>query len=164
MSALPQGTTAPNFSLGGIDRNIYTLDEERKSKLVVAAFYKRSCPICQMTFPFLERIHMAYAGSNLKVLGIAQDEQHEAEEFASEYKLTFPIALDKDPYEVSTKYGITHVPTVFLISRDATIQRTLVGFDKQGLKDLSTDIARQLGRPVVEIFSIADNVPEYKPG
>jgi peroxiredoxin len=164
MSALPQGSKAPNFSLEGIDGNIYTLDEERKSKLVVAAFFKKSCPICQMTFPFLERIHKAYAGSNLEVLGIAQDEQHEAKEFASEYKLTFPIALDEDPYEISTKYGITHVPTVFLISRDATIQHTLVGFDKQGLKDLSTDIARQLGRPVVEIFSNADNVPEYKPG
>lgn len=164
MAALNPGTIAPDFSLQGIDGKTYSLSSERQNKLVVAAFYKKSCPICQMTFPFLERIHQAYAGATLEVLGIAQNKPRETEEFAQEFELTFPLAVDDEPYAVSSAYGLTNVPSVFLIDHDGRIVRTFVGFDKQGLKDLSSDIAGRLGRAVFEVFTKSDNVPDFKPG
>lgn len=164
MAALIPGKTAPDFSLEAIDGKTYSLSTERKSKLVVAAFYKKSCPICQMTFPFLERIHKAYAGSKLEVLGIAQDGAHEAEDFAQEFDLSFPIAFDEEPYRVSSAYGLTNVPSVFLIDHDGTIVRAFNGFDKEGLKDLSSDIANRVGRPAFGVFTKSDNVPDFKPG
>lgn len=164
MPALTPRNIAPDFSLQAIDGNTYSLSSERKSKLIVAAFYKKSCPICQMAFPFLERIHKAYAGSKLEVLGVAQDAMHEAEDFAAEYALTFPLAVDEEPYPVSSAYGLTNVPSIFLIDHDGKIVRTIVGFDKQGLKDFSSDISRRLGLAAFEVFTKSDNVPDFKPG
>lgn len=164
MAALIPGKTAPDFSLKAIDGKTYSLSTERKSKLVVTAFYKKSCPICQMTFPFLARIHAAYAGSKLEVLGIAQDPARETKDFSKEFELTFPIAIDDEPYTVSSAYGLTNVPSLFLIDHDGKIVRTVVGFDKQGLKDLSSDIANRVGRPAFGVFTKSDNVPDFKPG
>lgn len=166
MPAIEPGRTAPNFSLPAIDGNNYTLAEERKTHRggVVAAFYKKSCPVCQLTFPFLERIHKAYSGAAFEVLGIAQDEHPDAEAFAQEYHLTFPILVDEEPYPVSSSYGLTNVPSIFLIGPDGKVSQTMVGFDKQGLIDLSETIAQQTGKPASSVFTHADNVPDFKPG
>jgi peroxiredoxin len=164
MPALTPGKIAPNFSLEGIDGKNYSLDEERKSKLVLAAFYKKSCPVCQLTFPFLERLSKAYGGAPVEVLGIAQDEAHEAEQFAEEFQLSFPIVIDEEPYKVSSAYGITNVPSIFLIDNDGKILHTLVGFDKAGLIETSKSIARKLHQPAAPVFTKADNVPDFKPG
>jgi peroxiredoxin len=164
MSALTPGRTAPSFSLEGTDRKTYTLGDDLKSKLVVAAFFKKECPVCQLAFPFLERIHQAYQGAPVEVLGIAQNDRHEAQQFAAEYNLTFPIAIDDEPYKVSTAYGLTNVPSVFLIDRDGKILQTQVGFDKTGLIEASRMIAERVGAPAHPVFTKADDVPDFKPG
>ncbi|MFI5175681.1 MAG: peroxiredoxin family protein [Terriglobia bacterium] len=164
MPALTPGKTAPAFTLEGIDGKDYSLEKERKSKLIVAAFYKKSCPVCQMTFPFLERIWKAYAGSPIEVLGIAQDEPHEGEQFAEEFQLSFPILIDEEPYKVSSAYGITNVPSIFLIDHDGKILQTQVGFDKSALIETSKSIARKLHQQAAPVFTKADNVPDFKPG
>jgi len=164
MPALTPGKTAPPFSLEGIDGKIYSLEEERKSKLILAAFYKKACPVCQLTFPFLERIRKAYAGTSFEILGIAQDEAHEAEEFASEYQLSFPIIVDEEPYKISSAYGLTNVPSTFLINHDGRILQTLVGFDKPGLIEASNMISKRIRKPPTTVFTKADQVPDFKPG
>ncbi|MBZ5537354.1 MAG: TlpA family protein disulfide reductase [Acidobacteriia bacterium] len=164
MPALTPGKTAPDFSLEGIDGKNHSIHEELKSRLVLAAFYKKSCPVCQLTFPFLERIGKAYAGLSFEVLGIAQDEPHEAEQFAEEFQLSFPIVIDEEPYKVSSAYGITNVPSIFLIDHDGKILQTLVGFDKAGLIETSKFIATRLHQPTTPVFTKADNVPDFKPG
>lgn len=164
MAALTPGKTAPNFSLEAIDGKTYSIDKERKTRLVLAAFYKKSCPVCQLTFPFLERIHKAYAGKDFEVLGIAQDEASEAEVFAGEYELSFPITIDEHPYKTSDEYGLTNVPTIFLIDHDGKILQTLVGFDKNGLIELSQTVAERLHKSFTAVFTKADQAPDFKPG
>ncbi len=164
MPALNPGTTAPDFSLEGTDGKTYSLQKEQKAHLVVAAFYKSNCPICQLAFPFLERIHQAYHSSNLEMLGIAQNEPQEADQFAADYELTFPMLVDDHPYAISSKYELTNVPSIFLIDPDGKILQTLVGFDKKGLIELSKKIAARTGKPVFPVFTKADNVPDFKPG
>lgn len=115
-------------------------------------------------FPFLERIHKAYAGKDFEVLGIAQDEPHEAGAFAGEYELSFPIAIDEHPYKTSDEYGLTNVPTIFLIDHDGKILQTLVGFDRNGLIELSQTVAEQLHKSFTAVFTKADQAPDFKPG
>ncbi|MDD5543801.1 MAG: TlpA disulfide reductase family protein [Acidobacteriia bacterium] len=164
MPALSPGTIAPDFSLEGTDGKKHQLEAERQSKLVVAAFFKKECPICQLTVPFLEKIHGAYKDAPVEMLGIAENDAEEAKRFASEYGLTFPVALDDHPYSVSAKYRLTNVPSIFLIDHDGKILQTMVGFDKQGLIDLSKEIAQRTGLPAAPVFTKKDDVPDYKPG
>ena len=57
MAALEPDSRAVDFSLAGLDDKKYSLAESLKEGPVLAAFFKSSCPVCQLTFPFLERVH-----------------------------------------------------------------------------------------------------------
>src|SRR5260370_42601032 len=74
MTNVKGGQTAPGFSLNGLDGKSYSLDSLRQKGPVVAAFFKISCPVCQFTFPFLERLYQRYGGDNVTFLGISQDD------------------------------------------------------------------------------------------
>jgi peroxiredoxin len=50
---------APEFRLPRADGGEIGLEEIIAQGPALLAFFKTSCPVCQLTFPFLERIHQA---------------------------------------------------------------------------------------------------------
>ncbi len=123
MTHVNAGQAAPEFSLKGIDGKIYSLEELRRKGPVLAAFFKISCPVCQFTFPFLQRLYERYGSDDVTFLGISQDDAKATAGFAKQYGITFPIALDEKEkgYPASNAYGLTNVPTIFLIDGDGTV-------------------------------------------
>jgi peroxiredoxin len=164
MTHIVAGNIAPGFSLKGLDGKEYSLGALLGRGPVVAAFFKISCPVCQFTFPFLERIFKRYGGDAATFLGISQDDARSTKEFAAEYGVSFPMVMDEKGYPVSNAYGLTSVPTIFLIEPDGTVKVSSTGFDK---KDLET-IARELGErrkiAPAALFRPDENVPANKPG
>jgi peroxiredoxin len=73
---------------------------------VLLAVYKIGCPTCQLTLPFLERMHAA--GGALQIVGISQDNRFGTERFQSSYQLTPPLTARsrRDGYRVSNAFGI----------------------------------------------------------
>jgi peroxiredoxin len=59
MSALAPGKIAPDFALSTLEGKQFSLRQALERGPVIAAFFKVSCPTCQYTFPFLERLHKA---------------------------------------------------------------------------------------------------------
>ncbi len=162
MPALSPGTKAPTFRLTGLDKAAYVLtDTLRSEPAVVLAFFKVSCPVCQFTFPYLERLHRSY--TNLPIWGISQDDTDATEGFCRMFGITFPTLLDQG-YELSVSYDLTNVPSIFLVGRDLVIDRTIVGFDKAELEGLNQDLSELSGMPTKALFSAADEVPALKPG
>jgi peroxiredoxin len=53
---LSAGDRAPDFDLEDLSGGRRTRSDIARGKSVVLAFFKASCPVCQFTFPFLERI------------------------------------------------------------------------------------------------------------
>lgn len=135
-----------------------SLAETYRHGPVVAAFFKVSCPVCQLAFPFLERLHAA-GNTGLQFVGISQDDEKATAEFARRYGITFPIRLDRaaDGYEASNAFAITHVPTVFVIEPDGTISHSWTGFAK-------ADFEKLAARAGVMVFRSDDNVPVWKAG
>jgi len=164
MTKVLTGYNAPAFTLPGTDGQLFSLPEALKKGPVVVAFFKISCPVCQFTFPFLERLHKAYGNDRISLWGISQDDARDTREFWSEYGLTFPALIDEDGYPVSNQYGLTNVPTVFLIAPDGKVQVSSVGFDKADLERISAEVARYLGKPVAPVFHPDEIVPDHKPG
>lgn len=162
MVALPPGTKAPGFSLKALDGTQHDLSAAlNQQPLVVAAFFKVSCPVCQLAFPYLERLHRSYP--NLPIWGISQDDKDATEAFARMFGATFPMLLDAH-LQQTVAYDLTNVPTVFLIGADRQIERTIVGFSKSELEQLNLELATASGRSSVPLFTAADEVPELKPG
>src|SRR6266436_6612411 len=164
MTNVKGGQTAPGFSLNGLDGKSYSLDSLRQKGPVVAAFFKISCPVCQFTFPFLERLYQRYGGDNVTLLGVSQDDARSTKEFMSEYGVTFPMMLDEKGYPVSNAYGLTSVPTIFLIEPDGTVRLSSTGFDKKDLETIARELAGRRRIAPAALFRPDENVPANNPG
>lgn len=164
MTNLLEGQLAPEFTLPDLDGKEHSLTSLLKRGPAVAAFFKISCPVCQFTFPYLQRLHERYGGSNLTILGISQDEVQDTRVFNKEYGISFTTLLDEHPYPVSNTYGLTNVPTVFLIESDRTIRVSCMGFSKSDLERIATELTNRSKMSPAPLFGADENVPAYKPG
>ncbi len=143
---LDAGATAPTFELPDLHgaRHAFPAAEP-----VIIAFFKASCPICQLTLPFLERL----ARAGMTVYGISQNDAGTAKDFNRQYGITFPTLLDDSGYPVSNAYRITSVPSVFRLDPGGQITWTMEGFQKARLLELDP-----------EVFRANENVPAWKAG
>ena len=150
------GDRAPDFTLADAARGAsVSLADILKNGPALLAFFKISCPVCQLTLPYLQRI----SGGGLQVIGISQDEARDTAAFNSKYGVSFRTLLDQRSagYPASNAYGITSVPSLFLVEPDGQISTAVSGFSKRDLEALGT----RAGMPP---FTAADRVPEFKPG
>jgi len=166
MPALNPGTAAPEISLPSLNgTGKVSLSEARRRGPVIAAFFKISCPVCQFTFPYLERIHRAYGNGKVTILGVSQNNIEDSRSFAKEYNLTFPIALDDvQKYSVSNAYGLDTVPSIFLISPDGKVELISVGWDKKDIEELNRRAAKASGAATIPVFKPGEQVPDFKAG
>jgi peroxiredoxin len=164
MAALLVGAKAPAISLPSTNGDRVTLAEALKKGPVVAVFFKVSCPTCQFTAPFLERLHETYAGPKFTLWGISQDDARDTRDFFKEFDVEFPALIDSTGYPVSNQYGITSVPSIFLISPDGKIQVTSEGFARRDLEKIAAEVARATGAHAKTLFKPSEIVPDIKPG
>lgn len=150
------GEQAPSFRLKDLAGAAVSLEEILSKGPALLAFYKVSCPVCQLTFPFLERLA---AGLSIQMIGISQDDLNATQGFNQRFGVTFPTLLDqsKEGYPASNAYGITNVPTLFLVEPDGRIGNVISGFSKRALEALGERVG-------VNPFRASENVPEWKAG
>ena len=122
-------------------------------KKAVVVFFETDCPTCQLALPYLN----ALSNDSVQVIGLSQDGEAPTREFVRQLKIVFPVQVDAG-LKISRAYDPQSVPTFYLLDENAQVQRTLVGFDKQGLNDL----AAAVGRP--SIAPPDDGAPAWKPG
>lgn len=153
---LAAGAPAPGFRLAQLDGGEVWLDELNAEQPVLLAFFKITCPVCQMTMPFLERLHRE---GKLRVYGISQNDADDTREFNRRFGISFPVLLDSedDGFPTSNEYGIGSVPTMFLVETDGTASRVLEGWNKLDMESLGT-------RAGMVLFRAGDNVPAWKAG
>ena len=169
MAALPAGTKAPDFSLpavfSGKDGGNFSLQAALQHGPVLAAFFKVSCPVCQYTLPYLQRIHKAHGDQKVTIVGISQDNQRDTDAFLKAYGVTFRTLLD-DPngYAVSNAYGLTNVPSLFLIGQDSQIEISSVGWVKQEVEDINRKLADTQKTTLPPIFQPGEEVRDFRAG
>jgi peroxiredoxin len=170
MAALQAGTKAPDFTLPAVsspanDGGKFSLQAALQQGPVLAAFFKVSCPVCQYTFPYLERIHQAHGDKKIAIVGISQDNQRDTAAFLKEYGVTFPTLLDHpNGYAVSNAYGLTNVPSLFLIAQDGRIEIGSVGWVKQEVEDIHRKLAEPQKMPPPPIFQPGEDVRDFRAG
>jgi peroxiredoxin len=152
---LAAGAKAPSFKLDDLDAKAHSLKSLLDRGPVLLALYKISCPVCQLTMPYLERI----AAGSLPIIGISQDDERATRRFLKTYGIGMPTLLDReeDGYRVSNAFAITHVPSLFLVETDGIISLATSGFNKRDLEIIGH-------RAGVDPFRAEENVPEWKAG
>ena len=165
MATLKAGTLAPDFALPTMDGKKFSLRDALARGPAIAAFFKVSCPTCQYTFPFLERIHKAYGNKNVTIVGVSQNETKDTAAFIKEYGVTFPVLLDDTrTFPASNAYGLTNVPSIFWIAQDGEIEISSVGWDRQEIEEMSRKAAETAGDRAKSIFQPGENVADFRAG
>jgi peroxiredoxin len=141
---LSAGAATPELRLAVLGGGEVSLHSEGS---VLLAFFKISCPVCQFTLPYLNRIHPAQ-----KVWGVSQNSARDTRDFVEYFKLAFPILLDPEgTFPASNAFGITHVPTLFHCGGDGRIEQVTEGWNKQDMLALG-------------VVAAGENVPAWKAG
>ena len=153
---LKAGQFAPDFELADVGANRHTLAALLRDGPVLLAFFKSSCPVCQMTLPYLDRLA---AAGGIRVFGVSQDYTSTTLDFLVHFELHFPTLVDEaaEGFVVSNGFGLTHVPSMFVVERDNSISWASDGFLKRDLEALG----KRFG---FTMFGPQDKVPEWKPG
>jgi peroxiredoxin len=154
---LSPGSPAPGFRLALLGGGEVDLLDWLPNAPILLAFFKTTCPTCMLAFPFLERIHRRAIG--LRLLAISQDGPQSTARFHEEFGITMPTAIDPacEGYAVSNAYGITHVPSLFMITPACNIEWFSTGFSKPDFEELAAKAG-------MEVFTTKDRVPVWKPG
>jgi len=147
---LDTGKPAPEFRLQKIPGGETSLAELLRDGPVLLTFFKVTCPVCQMTLPFLERLHSA---GTTRVFGVSQNGPQDTSQFARHFGLTFPMLLDleENGFTTSNDYGISSVPTMYWIEPDGKISGVIEGWVKADMERLGA-------------IRADDNVPAWKAG
>jgi peroxiredoxin len=165
MGALTTGAKAPEFELKTLDGKRFSLSEELAHGPVVLAFFKVSCPTCQYALPFLERLYKAYGHGVVKLVGVSQNVAKDTAAFNKEFGITFPVLLDDThKYPVSNAYGLTNVPTVFLIAQDGEIEISSVGWLKADFEQINRKMAEAGKTAPAAVFQPGEDVRDFRAG
>jgi peroxiredoxin len=152
---LKAGAKAPAFTLADASGVRQSLAEILARGPALLALYKISCPVCQLAFPFLDRM----AKGSIQLIGISQDDERATEKFRAAYAPDVPMLLDpaREDYPLSNALGISHVPSLFLVEQDGTISQAWEGFVKREMESFGE-------RTGIAPFHPDDRVPDWKAG
>jgi peroxiredoxin len=152
---LSAGSQAPLFTLDDLEGASHSLAEMLSHGPVLLVLYKISCPTCQFTLPFLERL----THGSLQVVPISQDDPASTRRFRMKFGPPLLTLLDReeDRYPVSNAYGIEYVPSMFLVEAEGTISLVSEGF-------VQKDLAAIGARAGVRLFRDDEAVPAWKAG
>jgi peroxiredoxin len=153
---LDAGTRAPDFQLSRLEGGEASFAEVAAGRPVLLAFFKVTCPVCQLTMPFLERLH---ASGGLTICGISQNNAADTREFNGYFGVSFATLLDAEDedFPASNAYGVSSVPSMFLVAPDGMIARVMEGWNKKEMASLGEAAG-------ITLFQPEENVPAWKAG
>src|SRR5512147_559000 len=164
MAALKPGTKAPAVELPLLGGGTFSLGNSLSRGTVALAFFKVSCPVCQYAFPYFDRMANLLNGKGLTFVGVSQDSGVDTKDFAKRFGAHFPIALDDTiRYPVSNAYGLTNVPTVFVVQEDGTISHTIISWSREDMESLYAEF-RDSQNATAKLFPPGESVAEFKAG
>ena len=165
METLKAGAIAPAFTLAVTDGTTFSLQDALEQGPVVMVFFKKSCPVCQYAFPLYQRLFQAYGNRGVTMAGVSQNPRKDTEAFAKSFGVTFPILLDDtSSYPVSNAYGLTNVPTMFLVGTNGKIEISSVGWSRKDFELVGAKMADAGKIPAVLLIQPQENIADFRFG
>jgi peroxiredoxin len=151
LANLSNGDKAPDFRLAGLDgkavklADLQTDSKSGTKRVVLLDFWATWCPPCRAETPHLQKLHEKYAKQGLIVVGISQDSDgaKSVRPYAEKNKLTYTQLLDQK-HEAARKYGVSSIPTTFVVGRDGKIKSVHLGFAPGMEKRLEEEVVKLL--------------------
>lgn len=130
------GEPAPNFILSTLQGNHVELSQLR-GKGVLLNFWGTWCPPCREEMPSIEKAYQKYKDQGLAVVAVNIGESEvPVTSFKNQYKITFPIAMDRKK-EITQLYAIDPIPTTYFIDKNGLVKKIVIGgpMSEQNIED-----------------------------
>lgn len=125
IEGIKEGVTAPDFEVTALSGEKVSLTEHR-GKVLLLNFWASWCKPCMQEMPLLNEIHQS-SGSQIETLFINVGESKgTVAEYMKEHQFSFPVAIDVTG-KISTAYGVTALPSTFIINEEGEIARIRLG-------------------------------------
>jgi len=146
---------APSFWLPDIDTGGVVSDPwSARPAPTVLAFFKATCPVCQMAAPKLA----AMSTSGAHVIAIGEDPVPKLAGYRERWGQSVPTLSEPPPYRVSDAYRLASVPSLYLVDPDGTILDAVGGWDRDGWNRVSVAAGG------TAISATGDGLPSFRPG
>lgn len=133
------GSTAPDFSLPGIDGKTYTLQSFKNAEVLAIVFMCNHCPTSQAYEDRIVKLTSDYAAKGVSVVGInpnnpaslrldelgysdVGDSFADMKVRAADRKFNFPYLYDGETEITSNKYGPVATPHIFIFDKDRKLR------------------------------------------
>ncbi len=138
------GFKAPNFTLKDLNGRTVSLASMR-GRVVIINFWATWCGPCKVEMPSMNSLYKDLKGSGFELLAISSDVQGEkvVRPFVTQGRYTFPVLLDSS-FRVNGDYGITGIPTTFVVDKGGVITHKILG-----PRDWDSPEARELIRRIM---------------
>ena len=123
-----QRKAAPEFALKDSNGQAVHL-ADYKGKVVLVNIWATWCEPCRVEMPSLEKLHREFGPQGLAIVALSVDdpgEEDHVRQFAKDLGLTFEILHDP-ARKTATSYQATGFPETFVIARDGTIRKKVIG-------------------------------------
>lgn len=136
---LSEGAMMPSITVTDLDGVTLNLDSQR-GKLVVLHVWATWCPPCREELPGLDRLAKSLDPERYTVVGLSIDEDANlVREFNLKYGISFARHVDPKMKVARDQLGIKATPETFLIGRDGTLVRRMIGdqpWDTAGMRQV----------------------------
>jgi peroxiredoxin len=128
------------------------------------AFFKTTCPTCELAWPYLDRIGKIAEGGSLSLLAVSQDDPQATRRFYEDLGVAIPTLYDGEPWAASEAVGLTAVPAFFVVGRDGNLRDAVIGFQRHKMEEFAALAADRAGGRRAALYRRGERVPEFKPG
>ncbi|MCL2270041.1 MAG: TlpA family protein disulfide reductase [Treponema sp.] len=126
IQVINQRTAPHNFTLQLLGGEKAALSSYR-GKVVILNFWATWCPPCRAEMPSMETLYQRYNKQGLEILAVdLGEDSNTVQMFIQSNRYTFPVMLDSDS-KVGNAFGITAIPTTYIIDREGKIIGRIVG-------------------------------------
>lgn len=122
---------APDFKLPGSHKTIQLSYYKHKHRVIYVDFWASWCAPCKQSFPWMNKMQARYHDEGFDIIAINLDDQPaNANNFLRKVPADFTVAYDPKG-DIAQRYGLTVMPTSFLIDRNGHISYVHRGFKSE---------------------------------
>ena len=150
------------FEFQAVLRDGSTLDvADWRGKVVLVNFWGTSCGPCVAEFPAFKALYEEYHDRGFEIVALSEDSDKSLDKFLAKYPYPWTFALLDDSKEKGVKnyfahYGVSGIPTTFLLDRDGNVAFMQIGSNDDALHEAVEKLFAEQkpgtssNRPVVE--------------